>query len=98
MFFKDFVSVKRKKIKKGASQTYDTPSSMICSILIPNRSGKENPCYTQIRLQKKRILKIRELRDARLQCGLNLYCISIFSTISCLFSIKFLTFAVGLYS
>ena len=26
MFFKDFVSVKRKKIKKGASQTYDTPS------------------------------------------------------------------------
>ena len=29
MFFKDFVSVKRKKIKKGASQTYDTPSSKI---------------------------------------------------------------------
>ena len=28
MFFKDFVSVKRKKIKKGASQTYDTPSSI----------------------------------------------------------------------
>ena len=28
MFFKDFVSVKRKKIKKGASQTYDTPSSL----------------------------------------------------------------------
>ena len=26
--FKDFVSVKRKKIKKGASQTYDTPSSL----------------------------------------------------------------------
>ena len=26
MFFKDFVSVKRKKIKRGASQTYDTPS------------------------------------------------------------------------
>ena len=26
MFFKDFVSVKREKIKKGASQTYDTPS------------------------------------------------------------------------
>ena len=26
MFFKDFVSVKRQKIKKGASQTYDTPS------------------------------------------------------------------------
>ena len=29
MFFKDFVSVKRKKIKKGASQTYDTPSIQI---------------------------------------------------------------------
>ena len=28
MFFKDFVSVKREKIKKGASQTYDTPSSL----------------------------------------------------------------------
>ena len=29
----------------------------------PNRSGKENPCYTQIRLQKIRTLKIRELHD-----------------------------------
>ena len=29
MFFKDFVSVKRQKIKRGASQTYDTPSSMV---------------------------------------------------------------------
>ena len=28
MFFKDFVSVKRQKIKRGASQTYDTPSSL----------------------------------------------------------------------
>ena len=27
MFFKDFVSVKRQKIKRGASQTYDTPSN-----------------------------------------------------------------------
>ena len=27
MFFKDFVSVKREKIKRGASQTYDTPSN-----------------------------------------------------------------------
>ena len=32
MFFKDFVSVKRKKIKKGASQTYDTPSDFLCLI------------------------------------------------------------------
>ena len=32
MFFKDFVSVKRKKIKKGASQTYDTPS-FLCKFL-----------------------------------------------------------------
>jgi len=30
MFFKDFVSVKRQKIKKGASQTYDTPSCFVC--------------------------------------------------------------------
>jgi len=29
MFFKDFVSVKRQKIKRGASQTYDTPSSLL---------------------------------------------------------------------
>ena len=29
MFFKDFVSVKRQKIKRGASQTYDTPSLFI---------------------------------------------------------------------
>ncbi len=28
MFFKDFVSVKRQKIKRGASQTYDTPSKL----------------------------------------------------------------------
>ena len=39
MFFKDFVSVKRKKIKKGASQTYDTPSfcyyrgTLFCGLL-----------------------------------------------------------------
>ena len=30
MFFKDFVSVKRQKIKRGASQTYDTPSCFVC--------------------------------------------------------------------
>ena len=30
MFFKDFVSVKRQKIKRGASQTYDTPSFILC--------------------------------------------------------------------
>ena len=28
MFFKDFVSVKRQKIKRGASQTYDTSYSL----------------------------------------------------------------------
>ena len=48
----------------------NTPPSMICSTLIPNRSGKENPCYTQIRLQKIRILEIRELHNGWLQCGL----------------------------
>ena len=41
MFFKDFVSVKRQKIKRGASQTYDTPScnrptSAICSKTYPS--------------------------------------------------------------
>ena len=44
---------------------------MICSTLTPNRSGKENPCYTQIRLQTIRILEIRELHNGWLQCGLN---------------------------
>ena len=43
---------------------------MICSTLTPNHSGKENPCYTQIRLQKIRILEIRELHNGWLQCGL----------------------------
>jgi hypothetical protein len=33
MFFKDFVSVKRQKIKRGASQTYDTPSFLFSIIL-----------------------------------------------------------------
>ena len=38
MFFKDFVSVKRQKIKRGASQTYDTPSvleNQMISITLP---------------------------------------------------------------
>ena len=33
MFFKDFVSVKRQKIKRGASQTYDTPSFYLSSTM-----------------------------------------------------------------
>ena len=41
--------------------------------IAPNRSGKENPCYTQIRLQKIRILEIRELHNGWLQCGFNRY-------------------------
>ena len=44
---------------------------MICSTLTQNRTGKDNPCYTQIRLQKIRILEIKELHDGYLQCGLN---------------------------
>ena len=43
---------------------------MICSTLISSRLGKENPCYTQIRLQKIQILVIRELHNEWLQCGL----------------------------
>lgn len=30
------------------AQSKLSPPSMICSTLTPNRSGKENPCYTQI--------------------------------------------------
>ena len=42
MFFKDFVSVKRKKIKKGASQTYDTPScaKAVIVLMTANKSVK----------------------------------------------------------
>ena len=36
MFFKDFVSVKRQKIKRGASQTYDTPPLYGINITFPN--------------------------------------------------------------
>ena len=38
MFFKDFVSVKRQKIKRGASQTYDTPS-FLCMVDTCNRNS-----------------------------------------------------------
>ena len=34
MFFKDFVSVKRQKIKRGASQTYDTPSPIKENLIV----------------------------------------------------------------
>ncbi len=40
MFFKDFVSVKRKKIKKGASQTYDTPSFFYYCVLTNRKALK----------------------------------------------------------
>ena len=33
---------------------------MICSTLISSRLGKENPCYTQIRLQEIRILEMSD--------------------------------------
>ena len=39
-------------ISRAQRQRVNSPLSMICSILTPSRSGKENPCYTQIRLQK----------------------------------------------
>ena len=41
MFFKDFVSVKRQKIKRGASQTYDTPSSTSHLGLLPSGKKRE---------------------------------------------------------
>lgn len=40
--------------KEGISCTYDTPSSIISSVLILSRSEKENPCYIQIRQKKHR--------------------------------------------
>ena len=44
MFFKDFVSVKRQKIKRGASQTYNTPSEVsVCP-----SCGTTNICYTHV--------------------------------------------------
>ena len=49
MFFKDFVSVKRQKIKRGASQTYDTPSfamSEFSLILVLQKENKQNSNMT----------------------------------------------------
>ena len=47
MFFKDFVSVKRKKIKKGASQTYDTPSFFFVLYLYSFSSLPNNFTHVQ---------------------------------------------------
>lgn len=48
-------------ISKDYRQRVNSPPPMICSTLTQNRAGKENPCYTQIRLQKILILEIKEL-------------------------------------
>ena len=50
MFFKDFVSVKRKKIKKGASQTYDTPSCFYVVGAVVISVGR---CGGRMRLRKR---------------------------------------------
>ncbi len=49
MFFKEFVSVKRKKIKKGASQTYDTPSiTLVCYEKFErNETSQFQSCFTK---------------------------------------------------
>ncbi|WP_222104229.1 hypothetical protein, partial [Segatella copri] len=53
-FFKDFVSVKRQKIKRGASQTYDTPS-----FFVPNKT--KTGVFIQIVLKRHfRRKKVRE--------------------------------------
>lgn len=56
---------------------------MIYSTLIPSRLGKQNPCYTQIRLQKIQILEIRELHNEWLQCGLK---DAVYDGIACYYS------------
>ena len=64
MFFKDFVSVKRQKIKRGASQTYDTPS-FFCSSLAKSLLAKKIPQisqFTQIYLGFKKNVSIYEIR------------------------------------
>ena len=69
MFFKDFVSVKRQKIKRGASQTYDTPSSS------KNAGTEKAPASADITKLEKSIIamfgkeeevigKLSKLRDA----------------------------------
>ena len=44
MFFKDFVSVKRQKIKRGASQTYDTPSNDVSAFIDNVRDLNDEAC------------------------------------------------------
>ena len=56
MFFKDFVSVKRQKIKRGASQTYDTPSYI---------SLKNKPGVAEMILQKVGFRNV-EIKNAQL--------------------------------
>ena len=51
MFFKDFVSVKRQKIKRGASQTYDTPSFIYTFLYLHFKSvilGQNKTVITEI--------------------------------------------------
>ena len=61
MFFKDFVSVKRKKIKKGASQTYDTPSTYYI------RTSKVVSLVERLRPQGERLLPQHRTLGERLR-------------------------------
>ena len=54
MFFKDFVSVKRQKIKRGASQTYDTPSFALCDREIYECLSASFPAFYLVVSGKKR--------------------------------------------
>ena len=58
MFFKDFVSVKRQKIKRGASQTYDTPSSPVEYLKQGNMAATRFASKTRIYLDVKQMLDI----------------------------------------
>ena len=71
MFFKDFVSVKRQKIKRGASQTYDTPSvidkiisktnHMQISFCFPASYFLLSCCYTQLETPSEVAIAVRML-------------------------------------
>ena len=69
MFFKDFVSVKRQKIKRGASQTYDTPP-----MNATHEQGKNAPSFGKIHY----ICKMKEVIETMPRIELALIIIGVF--------------------
>ena len=69
MFFKDFVSVKREKIKRGASHTYDTPSFFF------SYKPKDKKKKVKSKEQKEGMQKIPHLfQDAGFIITFSIYC------------------------